>query len=188
MKNSCTCTRQYAHISVLFNLFLLLHVLAWIENRESNAFLLCNNTRSSRIHIRCLFLYNILALSSFLFQVHSFVHFMYTLVGILLILAALYLGQFKMWWFSLCSFLNHTIENQNIKYNAMVFLCAFVWIQYCVAVVLFVIISSFTLCTLHHFIIYCFVCWLNLVGCAFSFNLKLKYEIKNTFFISTGWQ
>lgn len=47
--------------------------------------------------------------------------------------AALYLGQFKMRWFSFCSFVFHTIVNQNMKNNAIAFLCI------CLDTILFVI-------------------------------------------------
>lgn len=47
--------------------------------------------------------------------------------------AALYLGQFKMWWFSFCSFVLFTIAFQNMKYNAMAFLCI------CLDTILFVV-------------------------------------------------
>lgn len=162
--------RQYAHISVLFNLFAS---ACACFNRAMHSFY-------ATIHVHFEF-----SFALFHSNIHSFVrsfilssqhltscvsivpvpcsrslslsvHFCIIAVagagaGLLAFFSffvALYLGQFKMWWFSFCSFVIHTIENQNMKYNAMASLCI------CLDTKLFVIavaISSFIRCTLRHF-------------------------------------
>lgn len=112
--------------------------------------------------------------------------------------AALYLGQFKMWWFSFCSFVLFTIAFQNMKYNAMAFLCicldtilfvVALVVNIFVGVVVIIEISILPQCAFSHFFHYNFAYWLNLwiQFCLnwshnFKIDIKMQLPIKNNGF------
>lgn len=99
--------------------------------------------------------------------------------------AALYLGQFKMWWFSFCSFVLFTIAFQNMKYNAMAFLCicldtilivVALVVNIFVGVVVIIEISILPQCahSAISFIIISHIDWI----CEYNFVQNFKIDIK----------
>lgn len=111
------------------------------------------------------------------YKMHSFYAMEHCIlfIYIFLFLPFLYLGQLKMWWFSFCSFVVHTIENQNMKYNAM----AFLWIS------LDTLFSRYTssIFSLSFIQYFCSYILYSLYVCVFACQLNLEKCILSIFFI-----